>query len=165
MSSSSGVAPRDSSLRSRMTAWGDVVKDLGRIGFVGRSKPLPYRLMKNCLSSADRLGSGGDYFLREDHILPYDREIRSVWFRYAIFQKIETRRWRSSRPTGFYLRKKRIKFCERKGEPPKRNHSQCFLLVLFFRERKEHASSSASLLATLASSSRPILGVFYMRRG
>ena len=33
VSSSSGVAPRDSSHRSRMTAWGDAAKDLGRIVF------------------------------------------------------------------------------------------------------------------------------------
>ena len=42
---------------------GDEAKDLGRNGFGGRSKPLPYRLMKNCLVSTDGLGSACGGFM------------------------------------------------------------------------------------------------------
>ena len=67
VSSSSGVAPRDSSLCSRMTAWGDAAKDLGRIVFGwllrnGRFLNRPYGLVYELFAIDGGIAFGGRLF-------------------------------------------------------------------------------------------------------
>ena len=82
VSSSSGVAPRDSSRPSKMTAWGDAAKDLGRNGFGVRwlygssiceanmaARPLPVN--ENCLVSTDGWERLADDFVGRSKPLPY----------------------------------------------------------------------------------------------
>ena len=52
----------------------------------------PLRLVNRAFVIDKPIDFGGRLFLREDNILPYEGETRSVWFLYTKFSNNETRR-------------------------------------------------------------------------
>ena len=129
--------------------------------FGGRSKPLPYRLMKNCLLSTDRLDSVDDVFCGRIISSPTREKQGPYGF--------DTQNFQTMKPVGSEavrrvstLEKIRCQFRKTRGEPKQDKSSLCFLLVLFFRERKEHAS--LRIPASYASPSRPLTEAAQDRR-